>query len=500
MRKRILNAGDFTGILYAYDNDYMAETVLASVTDRSANNRTLTVDATASKRPIAFPRSWEQNGQPTISFDGAASCFAQDQSGSKLTYAAPLHQAGIAVALRCQVLGTGPILGNWGGATSNQNALSIEFNAGTAVLTVYSLSKAGGGTQHIAAVTTANNVRIGDVFTLIYQHKTDKTWTVRIVREARNTNDSQLVIPLSGSYGTTIDTGTCDFGLTIGAYGGLATFGSSRIHSLAIMQINSKTTSELAQWESTLSARCNFPFLAYDSDLLLTYPTDYSDATHWDDSGHAIVGARMIALEQAAVTALGATGTVKVGCIGDSRYAGTGASAVGTTSCRAIAQSGATFTRAAVGPVDDGGGTASKFHFARSGYITRTNSAPQSGHSQRTPSATTIDAFIATYSDTKVWDVCIGVNDISGAKPLELDYVDELVRIITYLYDTQRSTYGVTPAFVLVNEPVTGTTTTGPLQRTIRARNRAYHAAVAYLRALGITVKLGNINDASYNT
>lgn len=492
----------FSGLLYAFDNSAQTEATLASVLDKSTNARTLSVSGTTAARPRAFPRNWAQNGQGVLSF-GNQSCYAQDQAGDALTYCTPLHQAGIAIVLRAQILSNGPIVTNWGGGTSNQNAFSIEYNDATGVVTVYVTSRTGGGTVHITAATSAGTVRLGDVFTLTFKHKVDKTWTLKIVREARDVGSSQQTYNHSGSYASTISTAAPDFGLTIGSYGGLASFGSSRIHSLAIMQIGSSTDAQITAWENALAARCNFAFLAYDSTQeLLQGSGDFTDGTHWDTPGHTKVGAMMVALEQSIVTALGYVGTIKVGVIGDSRISGTPPTPSLANSCRAYAQTNATFTRSAVGPVDDGSGTASKNHFGLSARVMRSNSGGQVGHSQRSAHAASIDAYVGSgksYNDTDVWSWCIGVNDIVGAaRPFEYDNVDERLRTMEYCYAQQRTLARV-PGFVVMNEPTTGSTTTGPAQRLIRAYNRELHAMVANARGQGFKVAFGDLNETTYH-
>jgi hypothetical protein len=204
--------------------------------------------------------------------------------------------------------------------------------------------------------------------------------------------------------------------------------------------------------------------------------------------------------EQSIVTALGLTGSIKVGVVGDSRMQGTGATIVGTNDARAIMQSGSLgFTRVAVGPIDDGSASASKQHFARSAYVTRTipRGTLQVGHSQRSPHTLSIDSYVGpgkSFNDTKIWVDCIGVNESALN---QWNYVDEWVRMCEYRITQQVALTGVLPTFVLVNEPTTGATTTGPQQYMLRARNRAYHAAVTYLRTL-TTVAMVNANLESY--
>ncbi len=501
-RSAPLSITAFSNLLYAYDNSPQQEATLSSVTDRGPGGRTLTVNGTASAQPRAFPRNWEQNGQGVLSFNGGANCYAQDQAADKLTYATPLHQAGIAFVVRCEIGGltsASPIFSNWGGATSNQNALTLEYDDtdSSQKIRVYVTSKTNNGTIHILATSVAGEIQKGDVVTITFKHKTDKTWSLKYVREGRFPGDPRVTRTVTNSYSSTIHTGAPDYGLTIGAYGGLGTFHSTRIHSLAIMQIGATTDAEITAWEDALAARCNFGWLSWDYDQALAL-ANMTDGKHWNASGDEIVGSHLIVLEQAAVTALGATGTVKVGVVGDSRLTNTGASGA-----RGQAQTYASFTRSAVGPVDDGTGRAERYHFARSAYVTRTNTA-NSGHSQRSTHANSIDNFIGaskSYNDTQIFDWVCGINEIAGAglaRPLEWDYCDEECRIFEYLRETCIAQSGVTPGFVILSEPITGTTTIGIEQRRIRTRNRARHAMIAALRARGFVVKYGNLNDQTY--
>lgn len=491
------------GLLYAYDHRHATEGALARLVDRSPAGRTLSTSSTESARPIGCARHWEQNGEPTITFDGAASQYAQDQASDAIAYAAPLHQAGLWLLWRGEILASSSpitLCGNWGGSTSNQNALSVIYGEGGAeTITVYVTSKTSGGTVHIAAATTAGLVRCGDVVTLTFRHETSKTWTLTVTREARHPGETRATETLSGSYSNSIDSGLPAYGLTLASHGPLAAFGSLRLHTLALGAIGPTTTADLAALTAALAARCDVTWLPYDGAAPLAYSADYADGTHWDDSGHAAVGALAAQLEAEAVRRLGLGGSVMVGMLGDSRLAGTGASAIGTTDARAKAHAAATFSRAAVGPVDDGSGTASKLHFARSGYTTR-SAGSQTGHSQRSPHSTSIDAYVGagkSFNDTRIWTICLGSNDLTGGSSLQRDYVDELARLVEYLVEQQGALARIVPAIVLLDEPVTGSTATGPVQRTIRARNRGYHAAVAHLRAR-CTVLLGTLNDPSY--
>lgn len=500
---------DFAGLKYLYDNRAVADgSIGTSLADRSANARTLTCSGTATAQPVGSPRCFEFNAQPALIISSIQSQYAQDQAADKLTYAGFMHQAGVAVAMRFQVMSgvaNSPILTNWGGSTSNQNALTVLYEGGSEQIVVYVTSKTAGGTTHIAASSTAGHIRCGDVVTLTFEHRADKTWTLTWTREKRansGTNAAAVSSSSSGSYGSTIDTGTCDFGLTLNAYGGLAAFGAMRMHTAAVMTIGATTVAELALWRTAVAAQA-FTLETPTSDNALTCPTDFGDAmTHPDDSGMTKLAALMIACEQAVVTALGATGTIKCMVIGDSRLAGSLASALGTTDARSLAQAGATYTRSAVGPVDDGTGSAAKKHNAISAYVTRSTSIPQTGHSQRSASGTSIDNHFGSgrlFNDTRLITMLIGVNDEGANGFMQRDFVNELALMIEYIYASVIAAGNPAPGFVIVTEPVTGTTTTGPLQRRLRSRNRAYSSLKQKMGAKGIVVILGNANDESYN-
>lgn len=506
---RLFRPEDFTGLKYLYDNRTLADgSIGTTLADRSANARTLTCSGTATAQPVGSPRGFEFNAQPALIMSSIQSQYAQDQAGSNLTYAGFLHQAGVAVALRFQVLSSvanSPILTNWGGATSNQNALTILYEGGTEQITVYVTSKTGGGTIHIAAVSTAGEIRCGDVVTLTFEHKTDKTWILTYTREKRansGTNAAAVTRVVSNSYANTIDATACDFGLTLNAYGGLATFGAMRLHTAAVMTIGSTTTAELVLWRAAVAQQQSFALETPTSDNALAYPANFGDATHPNDSGMVKLAALMVACEQAVVTALGAAGTIKCMVIGDSRFAGSLASVIGTTDARTLAQSGATYTRSAVGPVDDGTASAAKKHNAISGYVTRTTSIPQTGHSQRSASGTSIDVHVGPgklFNDTRIFTLLIGVNDEGANGFMQRDFVHELALMIEYIYAAVIASGNPAPGFAIITEPVTGTTTTGPLQRRLRSRNRAYSALKQRLASASIVVRIGNANDESYN-
>lgn len=505
---------EFGADLMAWWRSPGTEGALSSgIADLSANARTLSVSATGSAQPVGYERGWAFGARPIFRLKSTSSQWAQDQGAA--SYWNRLHRfLGVTIIWHGQLTESataeGALLSTWGGATSNQNAISINFLHATEQVRVICTSKTAGGTVHVSSYTSANDLHIGDVVTIVWVMRSDNTWECRILRRGRFPGQADATVTISGTKGgTPVDSGDPDFGPTFGAYGGRATgLISSDVAECFILSraitLGGDEHQQILDW---LDDRYAFDFLSFDGEQLLSAASDYTDGTHWDDSGHDKIGDLLWTLQQAAATQLGVTsGTLRVGCLGDSRLAGTGASVLGTTDAKAILAanaSGAAYTHLGVGPVDDGGGNAaSKDSFARSGYTTRTNSV-SSGHSQRTSSATTINNYVGSgdaYNATRLWHIILGVNDVdTTATAREAhEYVDELVRIITFIYDEQVG-QGTTPGFTLTTEPVTGDTTTGAQQRLIRARNRAYHKAVAYLRSLGYVVLFGNTNDTTYN-
>lgn len=486
-----------TGTIYLIDNASAADGSLSSLSSRRPAPRALTVSGTASAQPRGVSRSYYHGGRPALLFSGSDLQYAQDQNADAATTIAPLTAAGSGFVARLALTGFGPILGNWGGATSNENAFSLEFSAGE-VLTLYVTNRGGGGRILIGASTTAADVRVGDTVTITFLHQSNQTWTLKIVREPRDNETTTTTINLSGGpYGGTIDATTPLAGLTLGAYRGLATFGAAIIHNFIAFTIGASTATEVAAYEAWIASQCNVTRPAYTAtDALQSADWNVADLIHPQDYTRVANVGR--ACEQAVVTALGLSGTVKVGVLGDSRAAGPDyLRTLGTNDLRALLQTGATFTRSAVGPIDDGSASATRFHFARSAYVTR-GFGVQLGHSQATPTATTIDNYVGSgksFNDVNVWTIWLGYNEPSGANATSLDWVYEYERLIRYLYTTQRALAGVTPGFALIGEPATYTTTTGPLQRRLRARNHQLRVMAARLAAEGYTIALGNIND-----
>lgn len=487
----------FSGLLYAYDNYNRYAGPYSSLPDRGPNNRTLTVPG-GSANPQGFPRNWDENGNPVLGFDSVQLQYAYDGAADALTYAG-LNQPGRYVAMRVQVLGGGPIVTNWGGSTSNENALQIDFDEANYQINVFVTTKPG--IVAIAATTPLGSIKSGDVFTLLFRHNLDQSWSLEITREPRFPGDAQAVIPLSGSHAVVLDNTPASHPLQLCKSGGSATYANARIHSVAIGVVSAATTANFASYKLDVANSCNFSFLPFDADSPLLFPVDYFDATHWNDLGQAKVGAIAAQMEAAAVALNGLIGPVRVGVIGDSRLQGFGATMMGVTDARAVMQTLTTFSRLAVGPVNDGSGTPSALHFCRSGYITRTVPLSQLGHSQRTPQADSIQAFIGPgglYNTTRGLTACLGVNEIVSSPNLAFyDAPDELVRIFEYVALQISQLLGLSVFFVLLNEPVTGSTLGGPAQHLLRARNRAYHAFVRYFRTFA-TVMMGNLNDTTY--
>lgn len=496
----------FSNLLYLIDNSTGQDGAYASIVDRSPGARTLTVSGSA---PSGWPRHWEEAGEPVINFNGALSQTAQDQGAGAISYVTPMHLAGSGFIYRGELrdqVADGQVVG-----TLNGSSLACTFSLswdGTN-LAVYVSSTTGGGTFHIGPATgaTTTAVRPGDLFTLTFLHQTDKTWTIDIVREARSDQDVRATTHLNGSYSSTIAAGDAPGGLTFSDYTGLGgSKKSHRLHTFAAFTIGASTTADVADMQAYLSNRCNFAFLTFAATGAPVYPGDYVDSTHWDASGHLVVATAGITAEQAAASARGWTTTKNVGVIGDSRFADPAADAF-----RALLAAGSYtggFAHLGYGPIDDGSGNAlSKFHFARSAYTTRSVAvSTQLGHSQLSPHSASVNVFINSATGTKplvdLWHVMNGVNEIVGIT-LEVintwDFVDALVSMCEYAAQQRALEDGGVPAFVLYTEPVTGSTTTGIAQRVIRSRNRAYHAGVAYLRSLGLTVLLVECNDESYN-
>ena len=510
-RSPAYSLASFGGLKYGYDNSTAFEGQYASIPDRSTNGRTLTVGGTGGTAPQGFPRNWDENGNPVISIDSSRSQFAYDAAGDALAYASFINQPGFGVCLRGQLNSDGSginvgIAGNWNILSSNQNAFQIYYAGSTMQLSVAVTSTAGGGTVHVLQQLAANAIRPGDVFELVFLYQSDRTWTLDVRRMPRAPGDTVTTFSFSGTGAAGAASGA-SFGLTLGTRGDRTIgFVPFNYYSLAIFTIGVTTTADVAAWRAATRAACEFNILAFDQSNPLVYPTDYNaDGIHWMDSGQAKVAAAGGPAETALAIALGiATGSNDTGCIGDSRLGGATASVIGVTDARAELQAAVhTYTRVSVGPVNDGSGTPSANHFCRSGYTTRSagsGGGAQNGHSQRSPDATTVNNWWGIgkpYNNVRMMHVIIGINDLDGANTWARDWVDELVRWLEFQILSQRAASGITPGFVLYTEPVTGTTTTGALQRLIRSRNRSYSAAVRYLR--GITsVQFVELNDETY--
>lgn len=489
-------------LLFFYDNRTAVDGTMSTVPDRSAAARLLSTNATVSRQPAGYPRHWEMNGQPVLAFNGVASQYAQDTAGDALVYAKRLHEPGVAFAIKFCVLSDGQIFGTWTVASSNMNAVSLYAtaigagNTGTLSWAVTSTP----GVVHLNVSTPAGWVRPGDVVYASLIHNADRTYAVKFVREPRYPGDVGATFTASGTATGTVNTGNASYGITLGARSDLAASTSVRIYGALAALTGATTASDFAKLEAAWSAATSFSFLAFDVDSPILI-ANMGDGTHGNVAYHAQCGMAFRQLEALCATDLGITsGTVRVGVIGDSRPQGTGTGVVlGVSDMRAVAQMGVfPYTRQAVGPLDDGSGTASKLHFARSGYVTRTNGG-SSGHSQRSPSASTVDNYWGAgkaFNDTQIVSWLLGVNDLS--RPAERDYVDEWVRIVEYMRTSAVAATLPPAAHSLLNEPITGSTTNGTLQYLIRSRNRAYHSAVRYLRTL-VPVRMANLNDLTYN-
>lgn len=490
------------GLLYGYDNGGLATGALTSIADRSSAARTLTTSGTASARPVGLPRNWAQNGRGVYAFVAANSTWAQDQGASAAAYAAPLIRPGTSLMARVQLQGSNAndqhLVSTWAGATTGTDGFVLSFegasNPATSVLRVRKCdSVIGGDLLQSLAVTPAGAIKPHDTLTVVFRHLADRSWTLTVYREARHPGEATPApIVVSGTSFNAPLAPLASYGLTLGARPTLATvFASCRLHSLAIFTEGASSTADVASYLTWIAATCQFPWLAYDADAPLLLASDFSDSTHWDDSGHSKVGLAWRALEQAAVTRAGLSGATAVGMFGDSRLNGVGASSNAATA-RAVAQGGAyTYARTCVGPVADGFAQAWSNHFARSNYSTRTTTPTGStpGHSQRSPDgSTTIDNWFGAgkaYNGTHRLGCVIGINELIQGEAVALlyDYVDELARLVEYCYASSSvaSAFG----FDLATEPLNGGETGGgPLTRAIRARNREYHALVAYLRGV----------------
>jgi hypothetical protein len=277
--------GQISGLYYVYNNRLAQTSSFSTLADQSLNNRTLTSAVTASAWPSGYDRDWAQNGEPVIGFDEARSQYLQDQAGDAITYANQINKAGTAFITRFQVLNSvaeRQIFGTWDVATSNQNATSLTFN--NSKITWYVTSKTGGGTTHIAATVATNDVKYGDVVTVIGQHKSDKTWNMEVIVEPRSGSGTRTTILTSGSYASVINTGSGDRGLTLGAPGTVAAnFGSFNLHTLAIFSMSANTANDIVNAKAYLANKCNFSFVGFNSNDGLIQGSDFTDGTHWNN-------------------------------------------------------------------------------------------------------------------------------------------------------------------------------------------------------------------------
>lgn len=498
-----------SGTIYLIDNTSALDGPLSTLSSRRPSARALSLSGTSSARPRGVARSYGHGGKPALLFSSSEFQYAQDQAADAAAVVAPLTAAGSGFVARVTLSGTGPIVGNWGGVTSNENSFQLEFSA-SEILTIYVTNKAAGaGTTLINASTTAGAVRYGDTVTITFLHQSDRTWTVKILREPRDNETTTTTINLSGGpYSPSpINTDAPLAGLTLGAYRALGTFGSVVLHSFIAFTIGATTSAEVAAYEAWIAARCAASRVEYTA-------SDPLQSADWDQANDKIhpqsyvrvanVGKQ---LEQAVYTRLGLARTANVGVVGDSRAAGPAYNrTLGVDDLRALLQAGATIPRTAVGPIDDLSGAASAHHFAISAYVTRGFGA-QLGHSPYTPTAATLDNYVGTgkaFNYTDIWLFWIGYNDLTGANITSLDWVYELERILLFVHSAQSAEAaaqrGVVPGFALIGEPATYVTATGALQRRLRARNHQMRVMASALNARGIIVEVGNINDWTRGT
>jgi hypothetical protein len=490
----------------------------SGIADRSPGLRTLSTDATTSKQPVGRDRSWSVKGEPVISFSDGDLQYAQDTAGDAPTYYGYAHMPGSGCVCEIQLgdaAAGSQLFGSWIAGSSSTPAFAAFWigTAGSEQLKIFTVS---GGVTHVNAATPAGALRAKDRVRFVFRNELAKTWTLDVTRMARDINDNgghpTVLTTVSGSYATT-PSGNASSGWTFGAYGNLsAPFHAMRLHLMASFTIGASTTSDIADLVAYLSNRCDYNVLTADVYQPLNVVTDFNaDLKHQNDSGHAKLAAAIAIAEQAVIDELGATGTFRVMAVTDSRKT-TAASVVGTTDWAALLAAHP-FTggvaHVGYGPVDDGGGNpASKFGDGQSGWIHR-SVAGTPGHSPRTPHAGSLDAVVNAVSGTHpLADLYIdytGINEVIGVGTSLAnfwDFGDEAIYSIEFRVEQRRLKDGVTPAFILVLEPGTGTTTNGLAQSSLRALNvEQGSAGVAFLRAKypGIIIKVVDPNDYTIN-
>lgn len=488
-----------------------AEGALASVLDISGLGRHATVSGTASRRPRGIPERAGLNWAPVIRFDSVSQTYAQapgvvgdlpefHKEDFTIFYEGiPYHDAGA----RC-------LLGTWGGATSNENAIVVESTASQG-LQFYLLSQTGGGTIHLNHATAANSVRPGDHITLVWR-RAGTASRIHIHRRARFPGDVDATITHDDTIAGTPSSGAGAALLTVGAYTGLASgFCDQDVSDLAVFD-RSITDAELAQLQAWADRCYDFPFESFASNRPLIVNTDIgsgagggADDLHPNDSGQSKIGNAMWDAQQVLTAALGFTsGIVRVATCGDSRMDGYNSSASNTTgrAVRAALAVGAPYTDTPIGPASAAKGGVT---FALSGMIERESSrSPSKGFSHRTPGTHSADVRMGPgqpYRDVHIAHFLLGVNNLgSGVGGWMIhDVIYERLQTILYMRDQVAAAAGHAIGVCLLTEPSITTTTTGWSQRLAFAFNRELHALVQKLRAHGILAVLANLHDDTYN-
>ena len=502
--------GQTTGLKYAYAANAANDGTITTLSDFSGNSRTLTGSGSTSyPYPLSFPRNWAQNGNPVFGFDLANTQNAIDFGASSASYADFLNQPGMGVVFRGQVFdGANTILFGNSDTTVNQNGMYVMYDNTNFLLKIVKTSTSGSGTTHLSYNTATGSLKPGDVFQLTFVHNSDRTWSVKVIREARTPSDTRTTITSSGTSTANANSGA-SYGFAVGSSPIGSLYTSMRVQNLMVFSASSTTAADVADWEAYCNNKFNFNFLTFDSDVSTTFTTaNIPSFLNWNATAAAAAANQAKTLEQAVVNAMGLSGSsVKVGVIGDQRAVGAGTT-IGTNDYRTMIQFGSgsfNFTRVPVGPINDGTASAAKNHFAITNAIERAQTSPYKvGHSQRSSNgSTTIDTYVGagkSYNDVRIWNWVIG----GGAWPtvtfpLIRDNIDELARIWEYCIQQQQANAGITPGFVLHTLNVHRTNGNGVITPNIRNYNREMHAMVSYMRNQGYTVKFGNLNKEDVN-
>jgi hypothetical protein len=514
--------------LYFYDNAEAQDGALTSLADKSGNDRTLTV-AGGTASPVAMPRSPRMNLRPVIGFNDGLAQRMWDAASDAATYATQLTATagGFGFFWKGKLLDSNTVdaslWGNWDDGTSNQNAFNLTYN-GT-YLIPYLTSKAGGGTVHIGTNTAQSDGRVallpGDKIAVTGMiHIAAKTWTLKVIRARRDRNDAgPFVINASGSWSTAVDSGAADFGIVLGAFGGHGTSNVSGHHLevLSVFLLGADSAAEVAELEAAVAARSDYALRVPDYTSNPIVAADFEvDGIHWKKAGATHWATNAIAAEQAMVERLGLNDgrEINSAALGDSRLGGhvptDGTLGVDDPRAQLAAGTFVGFTHVGYGPVDDGSGNdASKFSFARSAYVIRSQGSgggAQLGHSQRSPHSASIDKFVDALTGTHpladLWHVLLGVNCLVGVPDvnrLAWEQADELLRLLEFIIEQRQLVDGFTPGIILYLEPITLTTTTGLPQRAIREFNAGVLRVAAALEAAGVEVIVVDLNDGTYH-